>query len=347
MKQLVSMLIPAYNAQKYLADTLRCAVSQTWPRKEIIIVDDGSTDQTLAVARQFESAHVRVVVQNNQGATGARNTAFSLSQGDYIQWLDADDLIAPDKIARQMEELDRCASRRTVLSSAWAKFIYRYKGAEFVPTSLWCDLSPVEWMIRQMEENVYMQTATWLVTRELTEAAGPWDTRLLGDDDGEYFCRVLMASEGTHFVPESKVYYRSAPGSLSHIGFSNRKLEAQWISMKLHIQYVRSLEDSPRARAACVTYLQNWMTFFHPERMDIFKQAEELARSLGGQLLIPPLSWKYSWIDAAFGRHMARRAQAYLPRLRWSVVRSWDRALFLLENRGRAPACDGIHPSEF
>ena len=54
-----------------------------------------------------------------------------------------------------------------------------------------------------------MQTATWLVSRELAEAAGPWDTRLLGDDDGEFFCRVLLASEGTRFVKESKVYYRA------------------------------------------------------------------------------------------------------------------------------------------
>ena len=63
---------------------------------------------------------------------------------------------------------------------------------EFVPTSLWSDLSPCEWLVRQMEENIYMQTATWLVSREVTEAAGPWDTRLLGDDDGEYFSRVLL-----------------------------------------------------------------------------------------------------------------------------------------------------------
>jgi glycosyltransferase involved in cell wall biosynthesis len=282
----------------------------------------------------------------DQGAAASRNTAFLLSQGDYIQWLDADDLFAPDRIARQMEQLDRCASRRTVLSPAWAKFIYRYNRAKFVPTSLWCDLSPAEWMIRQMEDNVYMQTATWLVSRELTEAVGPWDARLLGDDDGEYFCRVLMASEGTHFVPESKVYYRSAPGSLSYIGFSDRRREAQWISMKLHIQYVRSLEDSPRTRAACVTYLQNWMVFFYPERMDIFRQAEEMARSLGGQLPIPPLSWKYSWIDAAFGRHVAKRARMYLPGLRWSLVKSWDRALFRFENRSRARASNRPSPSE-
>jgi hypothetical protein len=108
--------------------------------------------------------------------------------------------------------------------------------------------------MRKMEHNVYMQTATWLVSRELAEAAGPWDTRLLGDDDGEFFCRVLLASEGTRFVPDSKVYYRQAgAGSLSHIGFSNRKLEAQWLSMRLHTKYLRSLPDDERARATCVT----------------------------------------------------------------------------------------------
>src|SRR5208282_4558769 len=238
-----------------------------------------------------------------------------------------------DKIARQVAVLGEC-SRRTVLSSAWGRFIYRQNRAEFVPTSLWSDLSPCEWLVRQMEENIYMQTATWLVSREVTQAAGPWDTRLLGDDDGEYFSRVLLASDGTHFVRESKVYYRSAgSGSLSYIGLSDRKREAQWTSMKLHIQYVRSLEMSERAHAACVKYLQNWMVFFYPERMDIFKQAEDLARSLGGQLRIPPLSWKYSWIDATFGRKLANRAQVLLPGIRWSGKRLWDKAIFQIENR--------------
>ena len=101
MKPLVSILIPAYNSEKWIADSIRSAVAQTWQPKEIIVVDDGSKDQTLSIAKQFESDSVRVFSQKNQGAAAARNNAFSMSHGDYIQWLDADDLLAPDKIARQ------------------------------------------------------------------------------------------------------------------------------------------------------------------------------------------------------------------------------------------------------
>src|SRR6266566_9337206 len=100
MDPLVSILIPAFNAQEWITDTLKSAIAQTWPRKEILVIDDGSTDQTLAIARQFASEGVSVITQKNQGAAATRNKALSISQGDYIQWLDADDPLAPDKIAR-------------------------------------------------------------------------------------------------------------------------------------------------------------------------------------------------------------------------------------------------------
>ncbi len=338
MKPLVSILIPAYNAQEWLADTLRSAIGQTWERKEIIVVDDGSKDQTLAIARRFESDFVRVVSQKNQGGSAARNSAFSLSQGDYIQWLDADDLLAPDKIAKQLAGLNQCHSTRTLLSSAWGRFLYRYDRAKFTPSPLWCDLSRSEWLLRKLANNVYMQTATWLVSREITEATGPWDTRLLGDDDGEYFCRVLLASDGVRFVPEAKVFYRMAgSASLSYIGRSDRKRDAQWTSMKLHIGYMRSLEDSARARAACVTYLQNWLVYFYPERLDLVQQAQDLANELGGQLFPPRLSWKYSWIDSLFGRQRAKRAQIFLPSVRLSVARNLDKARLRLTSRTHSP----------
>ncbi|MEY4916996.1 MAG: hypothetical protein RL616_909 [Verrucomicrobiota bacterium] len=118
MKPLVSILIPAYNSEQWLADTLRSALAQTWANKEIIVVDDGSRDGTLALARSFESLGVKVATQNNSGASAARNHAFRLSQGEFIQWLDADDLLAPGKITSQMNAIDRGYSERTLLSSA-------------------------------------------------------------------------------------------------------------------------------------------------------------------------------------------------------------------------------------
>ena len=134
MKPLVSILIPAFNAQEWIADTLKSAMGQTWPRKEIIVVDDGSRDQTLAIARGLGSKEVSVVTQANQGAAATRNRAYSICQGDYIQWLDADDLLEPDKIARQMDATDRDAGKRMLLSSAWGYFMYRVHRADFVPT---------------------------------------------------------------------------------------------------------------------------------------------------------------------------------------------------------------------
>jgi glycosyltransferase involved in cell wall biosynthesis len=337
MEPLVSILIPAYNAEAWISETLRCAIAQTWPNKEIIVVDDGSKDQTLAVARQFESDLVKVFTHKNQGAAATRNAAFSLSKGDYIQYLDADDLMSPNKVASQIETLGSSTDKRLLLSGSWGQFLYRYHRARFVPSALWADLSPVEWLVQKMGLNLYMQTASWLTSRELVETAGPWDTRLLGDDDGEFFCRVLLASHGVRFVPEAKVYYRaSGAGSLSYIGNSDKKREAQMTSMKLHISYLRSLEDSTRTRAASVQYLQNWLVFFYPERMDLVEQAQQMARELGGQLQPPYLSWKYSWIRALFGWHLARRAQIMLPSLKWSLIRKWDHTLYRLENRSFA-----------
>src|ERR1700736_1205130 len=119
MKNLVSILIPAFNEARWIGDAIASAVDQTWPHTEIIVVDDGSTDGTAAIAKRFASANVKIATQPHQGASAARNLAFSLCQGDYIQWLDGDDLLAPDKIERQLAALDRTPGTRTVLSSAW------------------------------------------------------------------------------------------------------------------------------------------------------------------------------------------------------------------------------------
>jgi glycosyltransferase involved in cell wall biosynthesis len=332
MTPLVSILIPAYNAEPWIADTIKSALDQTWPNKEIIVVDDGSKDKTLSVARQFASKTVSIVTQENQGASAARNRALALSQGESIQWLDADDLLAQDKIAKQVEALNRYESKQTLFSSAWGYFYYRLNNANFTPTSLWCDLSPVEWLIRKMGQNLHMPPATWLVPRELTEAAGPWDARLSLDDDGEYFCRVISASDGIRFVPGAKVFYRvSGFGSLSSFDESENKLISQFLSMQLHVSYVRSLEDSERVRAACMNYLQTRFLRFYPERVALVKQLQQLAATIGGRLEVPQLSWKYSWMQQLFGWKAAKRARQHYNRCKSAAIRFWDKILFHVE----------------
>ena len=334
MSPLVSILIPAYNAETWIAETIQSALAQTWPRTEIIIVDDGSPDQTASIARRFACKNVFVIQQENQGAAAARNRAFALSQGDYIQWLDADDLLSPDKIARQMEAAEKSQNKRILFSSGWGYFMYRPLKARFVPTPLWCDLSPLEWLLRKWERNLHMQTATWLVSRELTESAGPWDGRLLNNDDGEYFCRVLTASSGVRFVADGRVFYRAAGSSrLSDVGYSDKKIEAHFLGMQLQMDRLRSLGDSERVRAACLNHLQICLIYFHPGRPDIVQRAQQLAADLGGELAIPRLRWKYRWMQPLFGYDLAKRAQFLLPRIRWFVESSWDKAMFRLENR--------------
>lgn len=331
MKPLVSILIPAYNAEDTIKASIQSAIDQTWQRKEIVVVNDGSSDRTAEVAERFGSK-IKVVSTENRGAAAARNHALSLSQGEYVQWLDADDILGQDKIERQFAELRQDDSKRILLSSPWASFNYRINRAHFIPTLLWRDLAPTEWLLRKMGHNLHMQTATWLTSRELTEAAGPWNTQLMSDDDGEYFCRVLLASEGTRFAPQAKVFYRVSPSHrLSHIGTSDKKKNAMLTSMKLHIHYLRSLEESERVRMASLTYLQNWYHHFYPERPDIVAELQSLADQLQGQLKEPRLRRKYDWIRPVFGWKTAKWAQTALPLLKLACIREYDRAMYRLE----------------
>lgn len=339
MNPLVSILIPAYNAERWITDTIRSALAQTWRKKEIIIVDDGSRDGTAAIAQRFASKTVSVISQQNQGASTARNRALELCQGDYIQWLDADDLLSPDKVARQMATAQECQDKRILLSSGWGYFMYRPSKAKFIPTPLWCDLSPVEWLVRRWENNVHMQTATWLVSRELTQAAGAWDARLLNNDDGEYFCRVLGASNGVRFVQGVNVSYRQVGSScLSYVGQSNKKIEAHVLGIRLQIGFLRSLEDSERVRAACLRHLQNCFICCYPGKAEIAQELQQLASSLGSQLPLPTVPWKYALIRKLFGFAAAHHAQLYYNQVKCSLLREWDKIMYSVERLNMSSA---------
>jgi glycosyltransferase involved in cell wall biosynthesis len=328
MPALVSILIPAYNAEAWLRETILSARAQTWPRTEIIVVDDGSKDHTLAVAKSLESASVKVVTQPNQGAVAARNAAFELAQGTYVQWLDADDLLHPAKIATQMDAAQALADPRVLLSCPFGTFYYRTEKATFSVTSLWKDLTPVEYFLARFNDNVFFQTGAWLVSRDLSEAAGPWTDHDSPDDDGEYFCRVATKSTRVKFVEAARTYYRVGNHGGLNKARSARAQTALFGSKVKCIRYLLSLEDSARSRGACLQLLRDWFPEFFPQRMDLVAEARRLATELGGELPEPVMKGKYRPVAWLLGESAATKAAHVLPRLRSDVARGWDRFMY-------------------
>jgi len=334
---LVSILVPAYNAERWIRDTMLSAINQTWANKELIVVDDGSTDNTLKVAKQLESKTVKVIAQSNTGACGARNNALKLAQGDYIQWLDADDLLDPDKISSQLRRKAGGKESCTLLTSAWGSFFFCQDRAKFRPDSLWQDLSPIDWLTTKFMDNVWMNPTAWLVSRHLTDLAGPWDGRLSlsGDDDGEYVCRVVAASDAVRFVPDARCYYRIGNvGSLNwEMGRSDKRLKSLLLSLELAITHLRSLEDSEKTRMACLKLLETWLPLYYAEKPEFAAQLNNLAFQLGGTLGPPRISWKYYPVEALFGSGMAKRTMNNWRKRKLLLQRHWDRLMYRMPGR--------------
>lgn len=309
---LVSILIPSHNAERWLAETLESALAQTWPEKEIILIDDGSTDGSLELAHGYESRGVRVLRQSNRGAASARNAGLAAARGDYLQFLDADDLLSPDKIERQMAEL--AGRPGMVASCAWGRFTDDPAQAEFVDGTVDRDFMPVDFFVLCGEGFYMMHPSAWLTPRPVAARAGWWDESLTLNDDGEYFCRVLLASAGVAFTPIARSYYRSAlPGSLSRRR-DERSRRSQFRSVELIEKHLRAAEDTPRTRRALAGYYQRFLYDFFPFPADLMRAAESRVRALGGTPLPPPMGPKTAALARLTGWKAVWRLKHWLHR---------------------------------
>jgi glycosyltransferase involved in cell wall biosynthesis len=316
MGKIVSIIIPAFNAEKWIGACIESAITQTWPYKEVIVVDDGSKDSTLKIARSFASTMVHVVTQDNRGASSARNLGLSIAKGEYIQWLDADDLLDPAKVERQMEVAGPGQNSTILLSGAWGKFISWPEKAVFSPDLLWEDLSPLEWLLRKIEHNLWMPPMVFITSRKLIETAGCWNETMSLDDDGEYFSRIISQASKIQFISEARSFKRSTFGLSHDVNLSNSKLNSLWYSISSIIRRVRSINDDSQTRKVCLIFLNRLAIYFYPQRVDIIAQMQQLAIELGGLIEKPALRKKYRWIQKFFGWETAKKAQFTLPVVR-------------------------------
>ena len=206
---LVSVLIPAYNCAKYLTETLKSVQNQTYQNIEIIVVNNSSTDLTLDVLESLLYVNITYITQENKGAATARNKAFEICKGDYIKFLDADDLLNPESIENQVNLLNK--NPNCIISGKWGRFynddINTFK---LNPQNCWQTLAPKDWIEQSwIETSPMMQPGIFLIPRHLILQNGLWDTRLTLIDDFEYGIRILLKAEKIIFCDQSVLKYRS------------------------------------------------------------------------------------------------------------------------------------------
>ena len=301
----VSVVIAARDAARWLAETLDSAFAQTWPATEVILVDDGSTDQTGAIARRYEARGLRLLSQPPRGVTAARNAGLRAARGAFVQYLDADDLLAPDKIERQVTSLGD-GSGRDLATGRWARFRLDAAKARFGASALWRDLAPEEYLSAVARTGYSIPIHAWLLPRSIVDAIGPWDESLILGEDHDYLARAVLAATRIRFVAGACCFYRTFHAHSASL----RRDRAATDSLLRAIERVAERLAAPGApaghRPIAADYYR-WLSFsLYPERPDLVRIAERRSRELGGSdvqplmgrraaLLARLVGWKAVW----------------------------------------------------
>lgn len=316
---LVSILIPCYNVAEYLAACLDSVFAQTYPAIEVIAVNDGSTDGTLGILRDYEGRHanLRVIDQPNAGQCASFNRAFRESRGSYISFFDSDDLLSPDKIERQVDLAFRNGEVRDVIATcAWGRFVENPAEAERqTDYPLFRTMEPLPWLLEAWGNRLMMHGATWLIPRAVLQQSGLWDERLTLINDHEFFCRVMLASREIVYVPGPRTYYRSYTGSNMSGWMSEPSIRSAYLSQTLANEHLLKVEDSPRTRRVCANKLQSFIYRFYPQCPDLMAAARSEIARLGGADLKPNIGGPlFGAASAVVGWKAAKRIQSVVYR---------------------------------
>lgn len=304
---LVSVCIPVFNVATYLESTIESVLNQTYKNIEIILVDDSSRDRSLEIAKNYECSQVKVYRQENKGASAARNAAFSGSRGEYIKFLDGDDLINPAMIESQVRlavENDGC-----LISAQWGRF-YHDDLKTFIPIS---DknkerMAPVNWLRNSWTEGKsMMQPGIFLIPRKLVERAGFWDENLSLIDDLDFFTRVILESKEVIFSEEAILYYRSGiHGSLSTIQ-SDSALRSAFQSIDKSVNNLLAANSDKETLLACANVWQNFIYSVYPRQPQLIKAAENSIKSLNGSSFSFPCGGMTKFMVSILGWKLTKK----------------------------------------
>lgn len=258
----VSVIIPNYNRASLIGETLHSILSQTRKPDEIIVVDDGSTDESRQVIRTF-APRVRLIAQENAGPAVARNRGLAESSGDFIQFMDSDDLCAHNKIGEQLLALVRTGA--DIAYSPYIKCILadgvaRLSGPVMQQFPLPLRRSPAQYFAEGW--GIYLQAC--LFRRSTLLKVGPFRTNLMPTEDYEFLFRVLLTKPTiVHVTSTCFVYRLHTEGQISFGSFLSGKRARDYVN------YVATVSDHIRAHKSDFRWRDRvywWVEAVHAER---------------------------------------------------------------------------------
>lgn len=183
MNKLVSVIIPCYNKSEWIKEAIDSCLNQTYSHIEIIIIDDGSTDNSLEIIKSYGDRVIWETGQN-RGGNHARNRGFALSSGQYIQYLDADDYLLPEKIEKQVRCLEK-TNANLVYGNVICKY-YSTDGTSYSSELQTC--GPHDDMLEfLLSFEYFIQTASPLIERQAIANSEGWDENLQAAQDIDFF----------------------------------------------------------------------------------------------------------------------------------------------------------------
>ncbi|MBL8821547.1 MAG: glycosyltransferase family 2 protein [Planctomycetia bacterium] len=290
----VSVVIPCYNGAKFLRETLDSVLAQTYPVLEVLVIDDGSTDDSAAIAESYGSP-IRVIRQPNQGESVARNRGIDEAIGDWIAFLDADDTWLPDKNRKQLEAITRTDAR---VSVTW----FHYFGAQNgVP-----DIHPAQLQkqirISDLLFNYVLNMSSALVKNGIETRFPTWTKH---GEDRIFMIDILLRYPGAmEFLPENLVGYRkhsTQQTSQTRFVVDGTNSMLKWLKQnpllsqddlsECEKQIITVLTE----RAQALKYKRNWEGYWqvrrHLESIDNDKKSNPVCR----EIILPP--WIYQLKD--------------------------------------------------
>ena len=291
----VSVIIPCFNSLQFIKETLDSVLKQSYPNIEIIVIDDNSTDGSFEYLQTMENENFQFVKNKSKGACAARNYGFELSSGDYIQFLDADDLLSVDKIEAQVKALKNQKNSIAVCNTKHFYSTIEY-GKITDKDYLFTTFNTKSFLLNLYGANNLpnmIQTSAWLTPRGLITIAGPWDESLSKDQDGEFFCRVVAKADQVIYVPKVLNYYRKHILGQNIANQKQRKhLESQLKATNSKIIQLKSLEHTDDFKSAFSLQYKLIAIDAFPEFKDLSKKAMANCTALGGNDHLPILGGK-------------------------------------------------------